>query len=95
LLAVGERPDSIFPYLSGLGYSQAIAYNYLGSAARLLKLDDPELVEQLARHGEQRGTYYDILTLHDSQLEQFGTWRERERELLSSADGGTFPPTWR
>jgi FkbM family methyltransferase len=95
LLAVGESPDSIFPYLAGLGYSQALAYSYLGSAVRQLSLDDPQLVKELADHGEHRRTYYDILTVHDSQLDQFGAWRQREMLLLTSAGSGNFPARWR
>jgi FkbM family methyltransferase len=94
LAGAGESPDSIFPYLVEHGYSQALVYNNLGDSVALLGLDDRRRIEQLVRHGQRRGAYYDILTFHDAQREHFATYRERELRLLKPPARNIFPEGW-
>jgi FkbM family methyltransferase len=95
LVATGENPESVFPYLVEHGYSRALVYSHLGNAVAALSLDDALGVAELARYAQRRGTYYDVLTFPDSAREEFAVYRERELQLLKGSARGIFPDGWR
>jgi hypothetical protein len=94
LLAVGETPSSIFPFLLAHGYQHALVYNLTGAEIAPLDLGDERRIEELIRHAQRRRSYFDLLTFHASRNDDFVEFRKGELNLSSRPKVGSFPASW-
>jgi FkbM family methyltransferase len=83
LVSFGENLVSIFEYLSNLGYSQVLFYDYFGYPLVLLNTREKSQLQQLMNYGLAKPFFFfDALLFHKDRLEDLQKFYQQEMNVF-------------
>jgi FkbM family methyltransferase len=83
LTAAGDDPKTLFPFLAGAGYGEALFYDNIGRPLVRVETASTKALEDLLAYQALGGVaYYDVIAFHASRSAEFDDFLAQERAFF-------------